>query len=136
MIFFRLYHRCDELYEITYGIVVQSTKIMDLQNASELMEPNFEQYNILLRNSNSNVGLPTAGDVSSTHHTHQLVSTNSFELNTGTSISENSDSGLPHTNSSISSGDSIRIGLCKFEFEVSHINVLMLFTLIERSYLF
>lgn len=89
---------------------------MDLQNASELMEPNFEQFNILLRNSNSNLG-----DTSSSH-THQLVSTNSFELNTGTSISENSDSGLAQTNSSISSGDSIRIGLCKFEFEVSHLS--------------
>lgn len=93
---------------------------MDLQNASELMEPNFEQFNILLRNSNSNLGL-IAGDTSSSH-AHQLVSTNSFELNTGTSISENSDSGLAHTNSSISSGDSIRIGLCKFEFEVSHLS--------------
>ncbi|KAJ6637482.1 Suppressor of cytokine signaling 7 [Pseudolycoriella hygida] len=90
---------------------------MDLQNASELMEPNFEQFNILLRNSNSNLGL-IPGDTSSSH-THQLVSTNSFELNTGTSISENSDSGLAHTNSSISSGDSIRIGLCKFEFELA-----------------
>lgn len=102
-------------------------KIMDLQNASELMESNFDQFNILLRNSNSNLGLPIASDIS-TSHTHQLVSTNSFELNTGTSISENSDSGLgPHTNSSISSGDSIRIGLCKFEFEVSHINNVLMF---------
>lgn len=52
-------------------------------------------------------------------HTHQLVSTNSFELNGGgTSISE--DSGLPYTNSSVSSGDSIRcVGLCKLELEVS-----------------
>ncbi len=91
---------------------------MDLQNASELMEPNFDQFNVLLRTSNSNLGL-IATDTSSSH-AHQLVSTNSFELNTGTSISENSDSGLAHTNSSISSGDSIRIGLCKFEFEVSH----------------
>lgn len=92
---------------------------MDLQNASELMESNFDQINILLRNSNSNLGL--IDNTTTTTHAHQLVSTNSFELNTGTSISENSDSGLAHTNSSISSGDSIRIGLCKFEFEVSHI---------------
>lgn len=91
---------------------------MDLQNASELMEPSFEPFNILLRNSNSNLGLIAVDNNSS--QAHQLVSTNSFELNTGTSISENSDSGLAHTNSSISSGDSIRIGLCKFEFEVSH----------------
>ncbi|KAG4068779.1 hypothetical protein HA402_002470 [Bradysia odoriphaga] len=90
---------------------------MDLQNASELMEPSFEQFNILLRNSNSNLGL-IAVDTNSSQP-HQLVSTNSFELNTGTSISENSDSGLAHTNSSISSGDSIRIGLCKFEFELA-----------------
>lgn len=47
---------------------------------------------------------------------HHLVSTNSFELNTATSLSD--DSGVPHTNSSISSSASSRIGLCKFEFEV------------------
>lgn len=104
----------------------QNSNIMDLQNASELMEPNFEQFNVVLKNSNSNLGL-TASD-NSASHAHQLVSTNSFELNTGTSISENSDSGLAHTNSSISSGDSIRIGLCKFEFEVSHnFNVYFMF---------
>lgn len=48
------------------------------------------------------------------NQSHQLVSNNSFELNAvTTSLSE--DSGLPHTNSSISSGDSSRMGLCKFE---------------------
>lgn len=45
---------------------------------------------------------------------HQLVSNNSFELGAvTTSLSD--DSGLPHTNSSISSGDSSRMGLCKIE---------------------
>lgn len=51
---------------------------------------------------------------------HQLVSTNSFELNGMTSSSLSDDSGLPlTTNSSISSGDSSRFGLCKSAFEVS-----------------
>lgn len=50
---------------------------------------------------------------------HQLVSANSFELNGMTSSSLSEDSGLPlTTNSSISSGDSSRFGLCKNAFEV------------------
>lgn len=50
---------------------------------------------------------------------HQLNSGNSFELNGVTTSSLSEDSGLPlTTNSSISSGDSTRMGLCKFEFEV------------------
>lgn len=54
------------------------------------------------------------------HSQHQLNSGNSFELNGGvTTSSLSEDSGLPlTTNSSISSGDSTRMGLCKFEFEV------------------
>lgn len=69
--------------------------------------------------SNSSLGLPineNPTNNNSVHHPHQLVSTNSFELNTATSLSE--DSGLPHTSSSISSGDSIRVELCKYELEV------------------
>lgn len=62
---------------------------------------------------------------------HHLVSTNSFELNTATSLSE--DSGIPHTNSSISSSGSSRIGLCKFEFEVSY---LMFFVFAVVAFLF
>lgn len=63
---------------------------------------NFEHLNINNTTNNNN-------------NLHNLVSTNSFELNTATSLSD--DSGLPHTNSSISSGSS-RIGLCKYEYEV------------------
>lgn len=49
---------------------------------------------------------------------HELVSANSIELNAAASLSD--DSGVPlTTNSSISSGDSYRIGMCKFEIEVS-----------------
>lgn len=55
-----------------------------------------------------------------THSQHQLPSGNSFELNGVTTSSLSEDSGLPlTTNSSISSGDSTRMGLCKFEFEVT-----------------
>lgn len=51
---------------------------------------------------------------------YHLTSTNSFELNVITSSSLSEDSGLPPTaNSSISSGDSTRMGFCRFEFEVS-----------------
>lgn len=50
---------------------------------------------------------------------HQLNGGNSFELNGVTTSSLSEDSGLPlTTNSSISSGDSTRMGICKFEFEV------------------
>lgn len=57
---------------------------------------------------------------STSHSQHQLPSGNSFELNGVTTSSLSEDSGLPlTTNSSISSGDSTRMGLCKFEFEVS-----------------
>jgi len=49
---------------------------------------------------------------------HELVSANSIELNAAASLSD--DSGVPlTTNSSISSGDSYRLGMCKFEIEVS-----------------
>lgn len=51
-----------------------------------------------------------------THH-HDLTSANSIELNAAASLSD--DSGVPlTTNSSISSGDSYRLGLCKFDIEV------------------
>ncbi|XP_031625215.1 probable serine/threonine-protein kinase DDB_G0282963 [Contarinia nasturtii] len=54
------------------------------------------------------------------HSQHQLNSGNSFELNGVTTSSLSEDSGLPlTTNSSISSGDSTRMGLCKFEFELA-----------------
>lgn len=50
---------------------------------------------------------------------YQLNSGNSFEMNGVTTSSLSEDSGLPlTTNSSISSGDSTRMGICKFEFEV------------------
>lgn len=82
-----------------------------------------DHLNILMKTSISNLGLPNGVEnvtgnalQHQQQHSHQLVSTNSFELN-GASLSE--DSGLPHTNSSISSGDSFRVGLCRFEFEVS-----------------
>ncbi|XP_034489909.1 putative uncharacterized protein DDB_G0277255 isoform X2 [Drosophila innubila] len=52
-----------------------------------------------------------------TQRDHELVSANSIELNAAASLSD--DSGVPlTTNSSISSGDSYRIGMCKFEIEM------------------
>lgn len=88
---------------------------MDLQN-TDPFEVEAESINILLKGSNSSLGMSNNVDISS-HAAHQLASANSFELNVGTSLSE--DSGLPHTNSSISSGDSYRVGLCKFEYELA-----------------
>lgn len=50
------------------------------------------------------------------HSSNNLFPGNSFELNSAT-LSD--DSGfVPHTNSSISSGSSRGVGLCRFEFEV------------------
>lgn len=47
----------------------------------------------------------------------EQISANSLELNAVTSLSD--DSGIPQTNSSISSGDSYKLGICKFEMGVS-----------------
>lgn len=59
------------------------------------------------------------------HSQSQLNGGNSFELNGVTTSSLSEDSGLPlTTNSSISSGDSTRMGMCKFEFEVSGVFLL------------
>lgn len=86
----------------------------------------FDIINLMMRNSNSNLGYhqnqqqqqQQATDNLSfhSHHSH-LVSANSFELNAAVS-SLSDDSGLPHTNSSISSVDLSRIGVCKFESEL------------------
>lgn len=90
------------------------SQIAEIDSASNIFD---QHYSILLISSNTNLVLPISDNIScnSVHQSHQLVSTNSFEL-TATSLSE--DSGLPHTNSSISSGDSIRVELCKYELEV------------------
>lgn len=101
---------------------MESSNHISINNTNEFYDNNYDQYNLLL------IKLPTTTIIidnnninsyssSSTTSSHQLISTNSFEFNAATtSLSE--DSGLPHTNSSISSGDSSRLGLCKFEFEV------------------
>lgn len=66
------------------------------------------------KNSNSNLtSMIVTNDVHYNNNIHHLVSGNSFDR--ATSLSD--DSGIPLTNSSISSGSS-RVGLCKFEFEV------------------
>lgn len=58
-------------------------------------------------------------DSSTNNQQHQLISANSFEQNGMTTSSLSEDSGLPATtNSSISSGDSSRFGMCKSAFEV------------------
>lgn len=73
-------------------------------------------HHLLVRHAAIEISPPAA----ISHSQHQLNSGNSFELNGGvTTSSLSEDSGLPlTTNSSISSGDSTRMGLCKFEFEV------------------
>lgn len=75
-------------------------------------------------NTNSSVTIPVIAGICSSDsfsmfpsHHHDLTSTNSIELNAAASLSD--DSGVPlTTNSSISSGDSYRLGLCKFDIEV------------------
>lgn len=51
---------------------------------------------------------------------HEQISANSLELNAVTSLSD--DSGIPQTNSSISSGDSYKLGICKFEMGVRNLS--------------
>ncbi|XP_005184946.2 putative uncharacterized protein DDB_G0282133 isoform X1 [Musca domestica] len=75
-------------------------------------------------NTNSSVTIPVIAGICSSDsfsmfpsHHHDLTSTNSIELNAAASLSD--DSGVPlTTNSSISSGDSYRLGLCKFDIEI------------------
>lgn len=76
-------------------------------------------HHLLVRHAAIEITPPPAVATVS-HPQHQLNSGNSFELNGGvTTSSLSEDSGLPlTTNSSISSGDSTRMGMCKFEFEV------------------
>lgn len=90
---------------------------MESLNNNDLEELcSVDHLNILMKTSISNYGAENVQHQQ--QHSHQLVSTNSFELN-GATTSLSEDSGLPHTNSSISSGDSLRVGLCRFEFEAS-----------------
>lgn len=90
----------------------QIIKINDHLDCNSVFGPvTFGNGNLLMKLSSSESYNTSNGPP---NQSHQLVSNNSFELNAvTTSISE--DSGLPHTNSSISSGDSSRMGLCKFE---------------------
>lgn len=85
---------------------------------------NANNIGILCNGSDNNYNYNTSTQSQNQHQsqssqtqTHHLVSTNSFELNAATSLSD--DSGVPLTNSSISSGDSYRLGLCKLELEVN-----------------
>lgn len=87
---------------------MQITELVDSQQ--------LEQLNLLAMSSAANIGVLCNGDNYNSPQSHHLVSTNSFELNAATSLSD--DSGVPLTNSSISSGDSYRLGLCKFELEL------------------
>lgn len=95
--------------------------------ASSLGTIAFGNCNLLMKLS-STESYASNGATSQTQ-SHQLVSNNSFELGAvTTSLSD--DSGLPHTNSSISSGDSSRMGLCKIE-----VNFLRQFYSTAKKYL-
>lgn len=91
------------------------------------MEP---QHDIFDATKNSNSNLTSMVVTNDVHNIHHLVSGNSFDR--ATSLSD--DSGIPLTNSSISSGSS-RVGLCKFEFEVI-IFLFSFFFLIKNLILF
>lgn len=80
--------------------------------ATSLGTITFGNCNLLMKLSSTESF--ASNGATSQSQSHQLVSNNSFELGAvTTSLSD--DSGLPHTNSSISSGDSSRMGLCKIE---------------------
>lgn len=102
----------------------QTNSIAVLSTASSLFPTN---HHLLIKHSS--IDLNSQPSCSQTQYQqqqpqqqqqqHHLTSTNSFELNVVTSSSLSEDSGLPPTaNSSISSGDSTRVGFCRFEFEV------------------
>lgn len=94
----------------------------DSNNFAMLMKASSSNLGSMLAPSSSTETNSSTSSSSQQQQPHQLVSTNSFELTGTTTTSLSEDSGLPHTNSSISSGDSIRVGLCRFEFEVSAAN--------------
>lgn len=91
---------------------------MDLQNP-DVSEAKLTNQLDIMAIASSNCTFSIHNENSS--NSHQLITTNSFEMNGATSLSE--DSGLPHTNSS---------GLCRFEFEVTifyKLTVLLKFTI-------
>lgn len=103
------------LLSTEYGSNVINTVSAVGSASSNSMSTTFpSNHHLLVRHAAIEISTPAIS-----HSQHQLNSGNSFELNGVTTSSLSEDSGLPlTTNSSISSGDSTRMGLCKFEFEV------------------
>lgn len=106
-------HEQPSLSSTEYGSNAINTSAGSCNSMSTTFPSN---HHLLVRHAAIEISPPAA----ISHSQHQLNSGNSFELNGGvTTSSLSEDSGLPlTTNSSISSGDSTRMGLCKFEFEV------------------
>lgn len=115
---------CNNSNEHTIIDCGQTNSNAVLSTASSLFPSN---HHLLIRHSSVDLNFqPSCSQAQyqqqqqqSQQQQHNLTSTNSFELNGVTSSSLSEDSGLPPTtNSSISSGDSTRVGFCRFEFEV------------------
>lgn len=98
-----------------YGSNVINSNVVGSVSSNSMSTTFPSNHHLLVRHAAIEISPPPA----ISHSQHQLNSGNSFELNGVTTSSLSEDSGLPlTTNSSISSGDSTRMGLCKFEFEV------------------
>lgn len=107
---FVVYKNIKEIFQIKKLIRNKKKKVMEPPSQIDIFDNT--------KNSNSNLtSMILTNDVHNNNNIHHLVSGNSFDR--ATSLSD--DSGVPLTNSSISSGSS-RVGLCKFEFEVIEIH--------------
>ena len=105
-----------QLLSTEYGSNAINTGAVGSASSNSMSTTFPSNHHLLVRHAAIDIISPPA----ISHSQHQLNSGNSFELNGVTTSSLSEDSGLPlTTNSSISSGDSTRMGLCKFEFEVS-----------------
>lgn len=103
-----------QLLSTEYGSNVINTSAVGSASSNSMSTTFPSNHHLLVRHAAIEISPPAIS-----HSQHQLNSGNSFELSGVTTSSLSEDSGLPlTTNSSISSGDSTRMGLCKFEFEV------------------
>lgn len=90
-----------------------SSKSKELGNCNDTLVPS-----VILNSTAAIINLCNSDSFGMIASNHELISANSIELNAATSLSD--DSGVPlTTNSSISSGDSYRLGICKFEMELA-----------------
>lgn len=90
-----------------------SSKSKELSACNDSLVPS-----VILNSTAAIINLCNSDSFGMIASNHELISANSIELNAATSLSD--DSGVPlTTNSSISSGDSYRLGICKFEMELA-----------------